>query len=114
MFQQTTEPSAPSASRQQRCTNFFNQHNIRDVECIFADISGYTRGKPMPATDQAFLFKYAAREIALKHGLNAVFMAKPIADSAGSSMHLHTNVLDARGQNIFSLPDGAESPCLGR
>jgi len=70
-------------------------------------------GDAVAVADQAFLFKYAAREIALKHGLNAVFMAKPIAGSAGSSMHLHTSVLDANGHNIFSNPDGAESPRLG-
>lgn len=63
--------------------------------------------------DQAFLFKYAAREIALKHGLNAVFMAKPIAGSAGSSMHLHISVVDAKGDNVFSLADGSVSPSLG-
>ena len=28
---------------------FFQQHGIRDVECIFPDISGYPRGKLMPA-----------------------------------------------------------------
>jgi glutamine synthetase len=27
----------------------FNQHGVRDVECIFPDISGYPRGKLMPA-----------------------------------------------------------------
>lgn len=70
-------------------------------------------GDAVAVADQAFLFKYAAREIALKHGLNAVFMAKPIAGSAGSSMHLHTSVLDASGQNIFSLASGAVSPRLG-
>lgn len=31
---------------------FFRQHGIRDVECIFADISGYPRGKLMPAHEQ--------------------------------------------------------------
>jgi len=66
-------------------------------------------GDALAVADQAFLFKYAAREIALKHGLNAVFMAKPIAGSAGSSMHLHTSVVDAQGQNVFSLGDGSES-----
>jgi len=70
-------------------------------------------GDAVAVADQAFLFKYAAREIALKHGLNAVFMAKPIAGSADSSMHLHTSVLDADGHNIFSNPDGSESPRLG-
>ena len=33
-------------------------------------------GDPVEVADQAFLFKYAAKEIAIKHGLNAVFMAK--------------------------------------
>ena len=28
---------------------FFDQHGVREVECIFPDISGYPRGKLMPA-----------------------------------------------------------------
>ncbi|MBB1075700.1 glutamine synthetase [Rhodoferax sp. 4810] len=71
-------------------------------------------GDAVAVADQAFLFKYAAREIALKHGLNAVFMAKPITGSAGSSMHLHTSLVDAAGANVFSLPDGSESPLFGQ
>jgi glutamine synthetase len=71
-------------------------------------------GDAVAVADQAFLFKYAAREIALKHGLNAVFMAKPIARSAGSSMHLHISVVDTRGNNVFSLADGAASPLFGQ
>jgi glutamine synthetase len=69
-------------------------------------------GDPVAVADQAFLFKYAAKEIALKHGLNAVFMAKPIAGAAGSSMHLHQSVVDAQGRNIFSHEDGTEAPCF--
>lgn len=67
-------------------------------------------GDPVAAADQAFLFKYAAKEIALRHGLNAVFMAKPMAGQSGSSMHLHQSVEDvASGQNIFSNADGSAS-----
>jgi glutamine synthetase len=69
-------------------------------------------GHPLVLADQAFLFKYAAKEVALKHGLNAVFMAKPLADQAGSSMHLHQSVLDAHGRNIFSLDSGEASPAF--
>jgi glutamine synthetase len=69
-------------------------------------------GDAMAVADQAFLFKYAAKEIALKHGLNAVFMAKPIAGAAGSSMHLHQSLLDAGGRNVFSQDDGSEAPAL--
>ncbi len=66
-------------------------------------------GDPVAVADQAFLFKTAAREIALQHGLNAVFMAKPISGQAGSSMHLHQSVVDGAGRNIFSRPDGSAS-----
>jgi glutamine synthetase len=66
-------------------------------------------GDPVAVADQAFLFKTAAREIALQHGLNAVFMAKPMAGQAGSSMHLHQSVVDAEGRNIFSQADGSAS-----
>ncbi len=66
-------------------------------------------GDALAAADQAFLFKYAAKEIAIRHGLNAVFMAKPISGAAGSSMHLHHSVLDRSGRNIFSSDDGTES-----
>jgi len=59
--------------------------------------------------DQAFLFKVAAKEIALRHGMNAVFMAKPIARQPGSSMHLHQSLVDAGGRNVFSDADGGES-----
>ena len=69
-------------------------------------------GDPVAVADQAFLFKYAAKEIAIKHGLNAVFMAKPIAGAAGSSMHLHQSVVNAHGHNIFSAEDGSEAPCF--
>jgi glutamine synthetase len=67
-------------------------------------------GDPVAVADQAFLFKYAAKEIALKHNLNAVFMAKPIAGQPGSSMHLHQSIVDATGQNIFTDQAGNETP----
>ena len=70
-------------------------------------------GDPVAVADQAFLFKYAAKEIAIRHGLNAVFMAKPVAGSPGSSMHLHQSVVDAAGRNVFSADDGAETAAFG-
>ncbi len=66
-------------------------------------------GDPLQLADQAFLFKYLAKELAQKHGMNAVFMAKPLAGQAGSSMHLHQSVVDAAGKNIFANPDGSDS-----
>ena len=70
-------------------------------------------GDPLAVADQAFLFKYVAKEIAIRHGLNAVFMAKPIAGASGSSMHLHQSVVDAAGRNIFSDETGVPTAAFG-
>lgn len=67
-------------------------------------------GDPLRVADQTFLFKYALREIGFKHGLQVVFMAKPLAGQPGSSMHLHQSVVDAAGNNIFSAADGSATP----
>ena len=69
-------------------------------------------GDPVAVADQAFLFKYTAKEIAIQHGMNAVFMAKPIGGASGSSMHLHQSVVDTLGRNIFSAEDGTESAAM--
>ncbi|HEX3923973.1 MAG TPA: glutamine synthetase family protein [Streptosporangiaceae bacterium] len=44
------------------------------------------------AGDDAFLYKNAIKEIASARGLLATFMAKPGADLAGSSCHLHQSL----------------------
>ena len=67
-------------------------------------------GDALELADRTFLFKHVVREIATRHGLMAVFMAKPRVDAPGSSMHVHQSLVDAQGNNVFSLPDGSESP----
>jgi glutamine synthetase len=59
-------------------------------------------GDALKLADDVILFKHTLREIAAQHGLNAVFMAKPLADYDGSSMHLHQSITDHQGNNIFS------------
>lgn len=69
-------------------------------------------GEPLLIADQTFLFKHLLREVALQHGLLAVCMAKPLAHTAGSSMHIHQSVVDTQGQNIFTAEDGAATPAF--
>ncbi|WP_380058158.1 glutamine synthetase family protein [Falsihalocynthiibacter sp. SS001] len=67
-------------------------------------------GNPLQLADQVFYFKRTIREAALKNGVFATFMAKPIRDEPGSAMHLHQSIVDKKtGQNIFSNKDGSPS-----
>ena len=69
----------------------------------------FTHGDPLELADRVFLFKRAVRETALRHGIFATFMAKPMETEPGSAMHIHQSIVDADGRNIFSEPDGSAS-----
>ncbi|MGB1270940.1 MAG: glutamine synthetase family protein [Endozoicomonas sp.] len=72
----------------------------------------FRHGDALSLADQVFVFKRTVREAALKHDIGATFMAKPISNEPGSSMHLHQSFLDKNGQNLFSNPDGTTSKKL--
>ncbi|MFA6040005.1 MAG: glutamine synthetase family protein [Methylophilus sp.] len=67
-------------------------------------------GDALKLADDVVLFKHTLREIAAQHGLNAVFMAKPLADYDGCSMHLHQSIIDNQGDSIFSDSSGGATP----
>lgn len=70
-------------------------------------------GDPLLLADQTFLFKHLLKEVALKHGLAVVCMAKPLAHTPGSSMHIHQSVVEqGSGKNIFSAADGQATPAF--
>ena len=59
-------------------------------------------GDPLLLADQTFLFKHLLKEVALKHGLTVVCMAKPLAKTPGSSMHIHQSLVEIdSGRNVF-------------
>ncbi len=69
-----------------------------------------SHGNPLALADQVFLFKRTIREAALRHDMYATFMAKPMSNQPGSSMHIHQSVLDIETrENIFSNKDGEAS-----
>ena len=47
------------------------------------------------------MFKRAVRQVALKHGIHATFMAKPYQGQPGSSMHIHQNLVNTKTEKIF-------------
>ena len=58
----------------------------------------------LAAADQAARFKYGTRELARRRGTLATFMAKPFAEHAGNSMHLHLSLW--RDSEPAFTPDG--------
>ena len=67
-------------------------------------------GDPLSLADQAFMFKRAVRQVALKHGIHATFMAKPYQGQPGSSMHIHQNLVSTKtNKNLFSDQEGNNS-----
>ena len=66
----------------------------------------FLHGNPVDLADQVFLFKRTVREAAINHNMHATFLAKPIAEEAGSALHVHQSVVDKKGNNIFSTPKG--------
>lgn len=69
----------------------------------------FLHGDALNLADQVFVFKRTMRETALRHGIYATFMAKPMEHEPGSALHIHQSVVDAKtGKNIFSLDDGGE------
>ncbi|WP_177414066.1 glutamine synthetase family protein [Pseudomonas tructae] len=68
-------------------------------------------GDPLLLADQTLLFKHLLKEVALKHGLTVVCMAKPLAHTPGSSMHIHQSLVEIdSGRNVFSDAEGEPTP----
>ncbi len=62
----------------------------------------FLHGDPVDLADQVFLFKRTVREAAINHNMHATFLAKPLAEDAGSALHIHQSIVDTDGNNIFS------------
>lgn len=57
------------------------------------------------AADEAVMYKRAVKGVAVRHGLEASFMAKPFAGEAGNGMHLHVSMATRHGDNAFASDD---------
>ena len=59
----------------------------------------------LAACDSAVLLKRLIKGVAIKHGFEATFMAKPYGGEAGSGTHVHISLLDEAGRNVFAAED---------
>ena len=62
----------------------------------------FQHGDPLELADHVFLFKRTLRQAAIKHKLYATFMAKPLENQPGSSLHLHQSLIGKKNKkNVF-------------
>ena len=70
----------------------------------------FLHGDPVHLSDQVLVFKRIVRQVALKHGVYATFMAKPMENQPGSAMHVHISMVGKEdGINLFADDAGADS-----
>ncbi|KAI9016390.1 hypothetical protein CLU79DRAFT_837685 [Phycomyces nitens] len=67
---------------------------------VFEAALAYSDAKQM--ADRASLFKTSMKQIAMKHGFMASFMAKPYQAMPGCSGHMHFSLKDQYGRNVFA------------
>ena len=63
--------------------------------------------------DAVMTYKLVVKEIAMKHGVYASFMPKPLADAPGSGMHVHQS-LSAMTRTVFLCIMAQPFPHTGR
>ncbi|MCL7463852.1 glutamine synthetase family protein [Phaeovulum sp. NW3] len=66
------------------------------------ELTLHYRTEVMQAADDLVRLKRIVRLQARRHGVVACFMAKPVEKYAGSGMHFHVSLQDAKGRNIFA------------
>ena len=73
----------------------------QEIDLRFADA--------LTMADNVMTYKQVVKEIAMKYGVYASFMPKPLTDAPGSGMHVHQSLFDEKGNNAFfdeHDPDG--------
>jgi glutamine synthetase len=94
-------------AQQLRVDNLVHETGTAQLEINFE------HGDALDLADQIFLFKRTVRETAMRHDVYATFMAKPMQEEPGSSMHWHMSVVDSEtGANKFAGTSEQETEAL--
>jgi glutamine synthetase len=64
--------------------------------------------------DAVMTYRLVVKEIAMKHGVYATFMPKPISDQNGNGMHVHQSLFTDEGDNAFFDPDDPQGYNLSK
>ena len=123
----------PGTGQGQRGTQYASMQDLEDINPFLAELYAVCAAQNIPAgatlkefapgqlevnlhhvanaelaCDHAVLLKRAVKAVAQRHGMGATFMAKPFADTAGCSLHVHVSLLDGAGRNVFAPRDATQ------
>jgi glutamine synthetase len=119
--------NVPGTRRIQSGPQYGSMEDVEDADPFLADLFVTCRAQNIPAgatlkefspgqfeinlhhvanaelaADHGVLLKRAVKAVARKHDMAASFMAKPFAEWAGCSLHVHISLVDAVGKNVFA------------
>ena len=95
-----------SAADVQRAMGFQNEKDHPEVAPSQFEIN-YSYADVVAAADQIQLYKLICRQVAMRMGLTASFLPKPVVGVNGSGMHTNVSITKA-GKNLFWEPNGEE------
>jgi len=64
--------------------------------------------------DHAMTYRLVVKEVAMRHGVHATFMPKPIAEENGSGMHVHQSLFAGDSNAFFDANDPQDLSAVGR
>ena len=67
-------------------------HGQNEIDCHYAG--------PLKTADHVMMFKQIVRAVAMRNGIHASFLPKPLPDQAGSGLHINLS-LCMDGRNLF-------------
>ena len=67
-------------------------HGQNEIDCHYAG--------PLKTADNVMMFKQIVRAVAMRNGIHASFLPKPLPDQAGSGLHINLSIFQ-NGQNLF-------------
>ena len=76
-----------------------------EIDFRYADV--------LTSADNILSFKSVVKTIAVRNGLHASFMPKPLTDASGSGMHINMSLFKD-GENIFSTAHNAGLPLIAQ
>lgn len=130
-------PLSPVSGERESTTQVYGINELDDYRAFFEEVTDAARIQNIPAEaavaeyapgqyevnleyeadavlacTHAVLLKRIIKAIALRHDMEATFMAKPYSEQAGSGTHIHISLLDEQGNNVFMGDDELGSELL--